>query len=98
MLSITYCFCLLQVPAYSSSSSPRAHNVFPVIPVHNILKNIVDFKDQEILLTCRLISMEWNEIIENTSDIVRNITFPVWHPKPLLDLLTVKKKRLNKSD
>lgn len=66
----------------------RALFSLPEVVLKEILKNV---SDQETMLECRLACAQWNNIILDTSELSRKITFPVWHPKPFMDLDIVKK-------
>lgn len=50
--------------------------------------------DQSTLLDARLVCVHWNLLIENTSELMKKITFPIWHIKPFLDLDIVKRKKV----
>lgn len=63
----------------------------PYVVIKEIMKKM---SDQPALLQCRLICVEWNQAIDDTSDVMKKITFPVRHPEPFLDLGIVKRKKV----
>lgn len=63
----------------------------PEVALKEILKNV---SDQATMLECRLVCTQWNNLIVDTSELIRKITFPVWHPRPFLDLDLVKQRKV----
>lgn len=77
--------------AIAKNNTIPIFSILPNVAVKEILKLI---QDQHTLLNCRVVCVEWNHIIQGTSELIKNIIFPVWHLKPFLDLQIVKNGKM----
>lgn len=76
---------------FLGSSPEAAPTRFPEHVLKMLLTNVADM---EGMLICRHVCMEWQQVIEDTPQLMRKIIFPVWHPKPFLDLEVVRRKKV----
>lgn len=70
---------------------------WPYLVAEKILLKIAAAEESESttsLLNFRLVCKDWNEIIENTSELIKKLTFVVNEPKLFLDLAIVKRRKV----
>lgn len=91
----------------SDSNSPHPNNKselaliphLPDIVVQEILKKFPNWRSEtesttKTMLICRLVCMQWNAIIEDTTELMKKITLPVWDPVSFLKLPLVQKGKI----
>lgn len=80
----------------SNQDDPNPNsNILPDIVIKHILTNISDQLNLVYtLLNCREVCVKWNQIIENTAELMFKIPFVIWHPKPFFDLPIVQRQKV----
>lgn len=81
------------MPIPGSQSNKFIKSNLPYLPdvvVKLMLSYLPDWPTSQEILNSRLVCVQWNQLIEDTSKLMKKITIPIWHPKPFLDLPIIK--------